>query len=146
MSSAGMCWWLAFIKTFICASCAAITGRGCGWINQFVTWAKSQCEGSRAGSGDSSGVFSSISFTACSFRQKPEGILFFLMLDFTCSSFGWRRLQMCVTHWRHRLTQHWCHHSVEGFILYSWELETWLLVFSWSVQLDNLKWVLHACF
>lgn len=31
MSSAGMCWWLTFIKTFMCASYAAITGRGCGW-------------------------------------------------------------------------------------------------------------------
>lgn len=31
MSSAGMCWWLTFIKTFMCASYAAITWRGCGW-------------------------------------------------------------------------------------------------------------------
>lgn len=86
------------------------------------------------------------SFTTRSFRQKLDGFLLFLMLDFTCSSFEWRRLQMCVTHWRHRLTQHWCHHSVEGFILYSWELESGFLVFPWSMQLEDLKWVLHTCF
>lgn len=86
------------------------------------------------------------SLTERSFRQKLEGFLLFLMLDFTCSSSEWRRLQMCVTHWRNRLTQHWCHRGVEGFILYSWELEPWLLVFPWSVHLDDLKWVLHTWF
>lgn len=40
MSSAGMCWWLPFIKTFMCALYAAITRRGCGWSKSICHMSK----------------------------------------------------------------------------------------------------------
>lgn len=114
MSFAGMCWWLTFIKTFICASYAAITGRGC-------SWSKSICHMSKISVHRFTGrllrlaVYSTITAFPnwrALLDKRWKTSCFSSCWFYLSSSFGWRRLQLCTTQSCHRLTQHWRHGRV----------------------------------
>lgn len=168
MSSAGMCWWLTFSRSFMCASCVAMAGMGCSssksichmskicWVHRFMS---RFC--------GSSSVFSPITVSVYSKRPQRSTAVMYIQkkrlsaLAISFSQTGpillWLKADTLpelpvelnlMPDWRNGLTQLWCHFQkkyMSGAILsLSFQIDTFLVwKKKWQELMQNDCW--HHC-